>query len=235
MKRTIEIHKIRPANAPDLIPFTNDMEFNITTISSMTCSHLRGLNTLISVTPGFNYKTIQLSTYANFSCYNTSKGPKISMKCIRCQLPRDSYFISWQFVDLPNDPAIAVGFEFNLTTKSHGDDKRLSFVSGTVNSGGHVDSRPKTFRGRETNIFKIHLFPEVYFHLRDLRIIQPLLNEFVPGSFFLDASELQSSLQSSADGFINSTIYVRFLSDYIIEIDKQSILGLGMLISIIRL
>lgn len=193
----------------------------------MSCSHLRGLDTLVSGTPGLDFRTVRLSSYANYSCQNTSKGPTISLKCSSCQVPRESYSISWQFVDLPNDPAMAVGFEFNLTAKSHADDKRLSYVSGIVNSGGYTSSRPKTFRGRDTNIFKIHLFPQVYFKLHNLRIIQPLLHEFVPGSSFSEASELQTSLQGSSEGLINTTLYIRFLSDYIVEIDNRNVLGLG--------
>ncbi|XP_078434086.1 uncharacterized protein LOC144705344 isoform X2 [Wolffia australiana] len=225
-KRTIEIHKIRPANAPDLIPFVNDMEFNITTISGMSCSHLRGLDTLVSGIPNLDYRTVRISTYANYSCQNTSKGPTISLKCNSCRVPRESFSISWQFVDLPNDPALAVGFEFNLTTKSRADNKRLSYVSGVVDSGDYTKSAPKTFRGKDSNVFKIHLFPQVYIYLHSLPVIQPLLHEFIPGSSFSEAKELQNSLQvSSIDGFINTTLYIRFLSDYIVEIDKQSILG----------
>uniref|UniRef100_A0A1D1XK83 Neuroligin-4, X-linked n=1 Tax=Anthurium amnicola TaxID=1678845 RepID=A0A1D1XK83_9ARAE len=225
-KRNIEVHRIRPANAPDLIAFVNDMEFNLTTVSSMSCSHLRGLDTLVTGTPGLmDYRTSHLSTYADYYCQNTSKGPTISLKCSSCQVPRGSYFISWQFVDLPNDPAMAVGFEFNLTAKDHTDGKRVSYVSGIVNSGSYIRDKLKTFRGRETNIFKIHLFPQIYHNLHNLRLIQPLLHDFVPGSSFSEAGELRTSLQNSGDGLINTTLYIRFLSDYIVEINNESVLG----------
>ncbi|MQL92269.1 hypothetical protein Taro_024890 [Colocasia esculenta] len=225
-KRNIEVHRIRPANAPDLITFINDMEFNITTISSMSCSQLRGLDTLVTGTPGLvDYRTSSLSTYASYVCQNTSKGPTISLKCSGCQVPRGSYYISWQFVDLPSHPAMAVGYEFNLTARDHADDKRESYVSGIVNSGGYINDKPKTFRGRDANVFKIHLFPQIYHNLHNLRLIQPLLHDFVPGSSFSTSGELQTSLQNSGDGLINMTLYIRFLSDYIVEINNENVLG----------
>ncbi|URE26423.1 hypothetical protein MUK42_15444 [Musa troglodytarum] len=111
-KQSIEVHRVRPANAPDLLSFVNDLEFNITTISSMSCSHLRGLDSL--------------------------------------------------FVDLPNDPAIAVGFRFNLSAKDHA-----------------------------------------------------------------DASDLQASLQGSKNGLVNTTLFISYLSDYIVEINKENMMGIG--------
>ncbi|KAA8538913.1 hypothetical protein F0562_025605 [Nyssa sinensis] len=225
-KRTIEVHNVRAANAPDLASFINDIEFNITTISGMSCSHLRGLGTLVIGNPGFiDHRVAPLSTVANFSCQNTTKGPIISFKCNRCQLIRDNVYISWQFIDLPNDPATAVGFQFNLTAKSHANKKHLSFVSGTLKNGSNLDNKPVTFRGVNPNILKFNLFPRIYRNLHDLKIIQPLFHEFLPGSSFSDISQLQASLQSSNDGLVNTTLYVNFLSTYIVEIDNQNILG----------
>lgn len=225
-KRSIEVHKVRPANAPDLLSFVNDMEFNITTISSMTCAHLRGLDTLVLGTPGFiDHRVMPLSTYANYYCQNTSHGPTISLKCNSCQIPRRNYFISWQFVDLPNDPAIAVGFQFKLTVKDHDNSKYVSFVSGTVQSDSYMNNKPRTFRGLDQNILKIHLFPQIYNNLHDLKLVQPLFHDFIPGSYFSDISNLQSSLQTPKDGLINTTLDVSYLSDYIVEIDKENVMG----------
>uniref|UniRef100_A0A5B7AKP0 Uncharacterized protein n=1 Tax=Davidia involucrata TaxID=16924 RepID=A0A5B7AKP0_DAVIN len=225
-KRTIEVHNVRATNAPDLASFINDMEFNITTISSMSCSHLRGLGTLVIGNPGFiDHRVVPLSTIANFSCQNTTKGPIISFKCNSCQLIRDNVYISWQFIDLPNDPATAVGFQFNLTAKSHTNKKHSNFVSGTLKNGSSLDDKPVTFRGADPNILKFNLFPRIYRNLHDLKLIQPLFHEFLPGSSFSGRSQLQASLQSSNDGLINTTLYVNFLSAYIVEIDNQNILG----------
>ncbi|KAA8533439.1 hypothetical protein F0562_031127 [Nyssa sinensis] len=225
-KRTIEVHNVRAANAPDLASFINDMEFNITTISSMSCSHLRGLGTLVIGNPGFiDYRVASLSTFANFLCQNTTKGPTISFKCNNCRLIRDNVYISWQFVDLPNDPATAVGFQFNLTAKSHANKKYISFVSGTLKNGSNLDDKPVTFRGADPNILKFNLFPRVYHNLHDLKLIQPLFHEFLPGSSLSNTSQLQASLQSSNGGLVNTTLCVNFLSAYIVEINNQSILG----------
>ncbi|RZR96874.1 hypothetical protein BHM03_00025992 [Ensete ventricosum] len=131
-KLSIEVHRVRPANAPDLLSFVNDLEFNITTISSMSCSHLRGLDSLVIGTLGsIDYRVYPLSTYVEYNCQNTSSGPTVSLKCNSCQIPRRNHYISWQFVDLPNDPAIAVGFRFNLSAKDHADGNHVSFVTGT--------------------------------------------------------------------------------------------------------
>lgn len=225
---------MRGTNAPDLLSFINDMEFNITTISSMSCSNLRGLGTLASGTPGFiDYRVSPLLIFSNYSCHNTSLGPTITLKCINCQIVRDNLYISWQFVDLPNDPATAVGFQFNITAKNHSNNKHVSFVSGTLKNGSNLDDRPVTFRGPNVNILKFHLFPRLYRNLHDLRLLQPLFHEFIPGSSFLETSQLQASLQSFEDGLVNTTLYVNFLSAYIIEIDNQSILGPGKNMSLL--
>ncbi|XP_010247700.1 PREDICTED: uncharacterized protein LOC104590676 isoform X2 [Nelumbo nucifera] len=225
-KRSVEVHNVKATNAPDLLSINNDMEFNITTISSMSCSHLRGLGTLISGNPGsIDFKVSPLSIFANYSCHNTSQGPTINLKCNSCQIIPDNIYISWQFVDLPNDPATAVGFQFNLTAKGHGDNKHVSFVSGILKNGSNIDYRPVTFRGADVNILKFHLFPRVYHNIHDLKLLQPLFHEFLPGSNFFEKSQLEASLQSSENGLINTTLYVNFLSSYIIEIDNQNILG----------
>ncbi|KAM3359583.1 putative protein isoform X1 [Capsicum galapagoense] len=205
-KRTIEMHNVRATNAPDLAAFINDLEFNITTISSMSCLHLRGLGTVVTGNPGLvDYRFAPLSTFANYSCINTTKGPTIMLKCSRCPLSRDNAYISWQFVDLPNSPAAAAGFQFNLTAKDPKNKKHLSLVSGTLRNGSDFDSKPVTFRGLTPNILKFNFFPRLYHNLHDLRLIQPLLHEFVPGSSFDEISQLQASLESPNDGLINTT------------------------------
>ncbi|KAI4350152.1 hypothetical protein L6164_010661 [Bauhinia variegata] len=224
-KRTIEVHNVRATNGPELASFMNDMEFNITTVSSMSCSNLRDLGSLVTGDPGFiDQRVAPLSTFANYSCYNSSKGPTITLKCKNCRLLQDKMYISWQFVDLPNNPAAAVGFEFNLTamdsTKKH-----VSFVCGTLKNGSAFDDRPVTFRGRRSNILKFNLFPRMYHNLHDLKLIQPLFHEFLPGSTCRDRNQLEVSLENSLDGLINTTLYINFLSAYIVEIDKESIMG----------
>ncbi|XP_031476852.1 uncharacterized protein LOC116248288 [Nymphaea colorata] len=224
-KRTIEVYNVRPVNAPDLSSFVNDMEFNLTTVSSMTCSHLRGLGTLMSGTPGFiDYRILPLSKFVDANCFNTSLGPRVTLRCNGCHVIKDSYFISWQFVDLPNEPATAVGFLFNITAKRPGDTKHTSFVSGTLASQDSTN-QTATFRGVNGNIFKIHLVPRIYRKVHDLKLIQPLFREFVPGSNVVEASQLQSSLQNPADGLINMTLYISFLSDFIVEVDNANIIG----------
>ncbi|KAL0403363.1 UNVERIFIED_CONTAM: hypothetical protein Sradi_1977100 [Sesamum radiatum] len=205
-KRSVEVHNVRATNAPDLASFLNDFEFNITTISSMSCSQLRGLGTLVKGDPAFNdRRVVPLSTFANYSCLNTTVGPTITLQCNNCQLIRDFAYISWQFVDIPNNPAIAAGFQFNLTAKSHGRRKHLSFVSGTLKNASDVDDKPITFRGVVPNILKFNLFPRLYRNLHDLKLIQPLFHEFLPGSYFGEVSQLRASLENSRD--------VSFLAD----------------------
>ncbi|XP_011084644.1 uncharacterized protein LOC105166850 [Sesamum indicum] len=225
-KRSVEVHNVRATNAPDLASFLNDFEFNITTISSMSCSQLRGLGTLVKGDPAFNdRRVVPLSTFANYSCLNTTAGPTITLQCNNCQLIRDFAYVSWQFVDIPNNPAIAAGFQFNLTAKSHGKRKHLSFVSGTLKNASDVDDKPITFRGVVPNILKFNLFPRLYRNMHDLKLIQPLFHEFLPGSYFGEVSQLRASLENSRDGMINTTLCVNFLSSYIVEIDNQNILG----------
>ncbi|KAL0382551.1 UNVERIFIED_CONTAM: protein TRIGALACTOSYLDIACYLGLYCEROL 3, chloroplastic [Sesamum calycinum] len=179
-KRSVEVHNVRATNAPDLASFLNDFEFNITTISSMSCSQLRGLGTLVKGDPAFNdRRVVPLSTFANYSCLNTTAGPTVTLQCNNCQLIRDFAYVSWQFVDIPNNPAIAAGFQFNLTAKSHGKRKHLSFVSGTLKNASDVDDKPITFRGVVPNILKFNLFPRLYRNLHDLKLIQPLFHEFL--------------------------------------------------------
>ncbi|XP_028770636.1 uncharacterized protein LOC114728001 [Neltuma alba] len=224
-KRTIEVHNVRATSRPELNSFMNDMEFNITTISSMSCSNLRDLGSLVTGNPGFiDQRVASLSTLANYSCHNSSKGPTITLKCKNCKLAHDNMYISWHFADLPNNPATAVGFEFNLSAM---DDlnKYVSFVSGTLKNGSAFDDRPVTFRGRESNILKFNLFPRIYHSLHDLKLIQPLFHEFLPGSIYRDTNQLQASLESSVDGLLNTTLYINFLSSYIVEINKENIMG----------
>lgn len=225
-KRTVEVHNVRASNEPDLVTFINDLEFNITTISSMTCSQLRGLGTVAIGNPGsIEYRTASLSTFAKYSCVNTTKGPTISLRCNNCQPLRDVAYVSWHFIDLPNNPASAVGFQFNLTARNHAHEKHLSFVRGALKNGSNANERAVTFRGRVPNILKFNLFPRIYHNMHGLKLIQPLFHEFLPGSSFSEPNELQNSLQSITDGLINTTLYINFLSDYIVEIDSQNILG----------
>ncbi|GFS30159.1 hypothetical protein Acr_00g0010500 [Actinidia rufa] len=227
-KRTIEVHNVRAINAPDLASFANDMEFNIiTTVSSMSCTHVRDIGTLVIGSPGLiDYRAAPLSTFANYSsCQNTTLGPKIILKCNNCQLIRDFSYISWQFVDLPSNPATAVGFQFNLSAKNHASRKYMSFVSGMLRNGSNIEDKPVTYRGAVPNILKFNLFPRIYRNLHDLKLIQPLFHEFLPGSSYSEINQLQASLQSSDNGLINMTLYVNFLSAYVVEIDDQNILG----------
>lgn len=222
------MHNLRATNAPDLVSFVNDMEFNITTISSMSCSNLRGLGTLVTGNPGFiDHRVVPLSRFANYSCINTSKGPTVTIKCDSCKLFQDSLYISWQFVDLSNNPAAAVGFEFNLTAKNHASKKHTSFVSGTLKNGSNFDDSPVTFRGSDSNMLKFNLFPRIFHNLHGLKLMQPLFHEFLPGSFFREKSQLQASLETPNGGLVNTTVYINFLSAYIVEIDNQNILGPG--------
>ncbi|KAK6911267.1 hypothetical protein RJ641_023360, partial [Dillenia turbinata] len=225
-KRSVEVHNVRASNAPDLDAFMNDMEFNITTISSMSCSNLHDLGTLVFGNPGsIDYRVTSLSIFANYSCQNTTYGPTIILKCNKCQIIGDNMYISWQFVDLPNIPATAVGFQFNLTAKNPASKKHLSFVSGSLKNGSILDSAPVTFRGPDPNILKFNLFPRIYHNLHDLRLIQPLFHNFVPGTSFHESSLLQASLENSSQGLLNTTLSISFLSAYIVEIDNQNISG----------
>ncbi|XP_074557447.1 uncharacterized protein LOC141813386 [Curcuma longa] len=226
-KRSIEVHKIRPANAPDLLSFVNDLEFNITTISSMSCSNLRGPDSLLVGTPGFiDYRVFPLSVRIQYNCQNTSNGPSLSIKCNNCPIPRRDYYISWQFVDLPNHPATAVGFQFNLSARDHAHNRHASFVSGAMTSDNFTIDEPKTFRGSEVNILKIHLFPMAYNNLNDLKLIQPVFHDFISGSSFSVASDLQASLGTSKDGLVNTTLHISSLSDYIVEINNENMIGI---------
>ncbi|MFS7962030.1 hypothetical protein Hanom_Chr08g00721861 [Helianthus anomalus] len=224
--RTIEIHSVIATNAPDLAAFHNDMEFNITTISTMSCSNLKGPGTLVTGNPAFiDSRILPLSTFVNFSCQNTTKGPTITLKCYDCQLFSDTLYISWQFVDLPNVPAAAVGFEFMLTARDRQHTKHMSYVSGSLKNGSTNSAKFVTYRGRDPNILQFNLFPRIYRNKHDLRLIQPLFHDFLPGSSFSDANQLQASLQGSNDGFVNTTFHVNFLSSYIVQVDNQSTLG----------
>ncbi|KAG6645354.1 hypothetical protein I3843_08G112400 [Carya illinoinensis] len=196
-KRSVEVHNVRATNAPDLASFVNDMEFNITT----------------------------LSKFANYSCHNTSQGPTITIRCSSCKFIQDNLYLSWHFIDLPNNPATAVGFRFNLTARNQNNKKYVSFVCGTVKNGSSVDDKPVTFRGRVSNILKFNLFPRLYHNLHDLRLMQPLFHEFLPGSSFHETSQLQASLQNSNDGLINITLSINLLSAYIVEISNQNMGG----------
>ncbi|KAJ0644798.1 hypothetical protein HanRHA438_Chr16g0759951 [Helianthus annuus] len=225
-KRTIEVHSVVAANAPDFTSFSTDMEFNITTISTMTCSNIQNLGTLFMGKPGFlDFRTTPLSTFAKFSCENTTKGPMVTLKCTNCQLFRDNFYTSWQFIDLPNIPASAVGFEFNLTSRDRLNKKRASFVSGVLKKGSHMNAEFVTFRGKDPNILQFNLFPRVYRNKDDLKLIQPLFHDFIPGSSFGDINKLRDSLQNSSNGVVNVTLNVNFLSSYIVEVDSQSTLG----------
>lgn len=221
------MHNVRATNGPELASFINDMEFNITTVSSMSCANLRNLGNIVTGNPGFiDQRVVPLSTLANYSCYNSSMGPTIALKCKNCKVIYDHMYISWQFVDLPNSPAIAVGFEFRLTSMDIAK-KHVSFVSGTLKNGSDFDDSPVTFRGNQSNIVKFNLFPRIYHNLHELKLIQPLFHEFLPGSASRDTNELRASLESSTDGLVNTTLFINFLSDYVVEIDKENILGPG--------
>ncbi|KAG0462622.1 hypothetical protein HPP92_021098, partial [Vanilla planifolia] len=222
----MDVHRIKPASAPDLQSFINDMEFNITTVSSMTCSQLRGLDSLVIGSPGsIDYRVLPLSAYVEYQCKNTSSGPTVSLRCTSCQIPRRNHYVSWQFVDIPNYPAMAVGFFFNLTTREHKNYKHMSFVSGALKADNLTDDKPRTLRGPELNVLKIHLFPWIYNYYHDLKLLQPLVHDFILGSSFSGVSDLEASLLNPKDGLINLTLHISFLSDYIVEIDKKNIFG----------
>ncbi|KAL6527047.1 hypothetical protein OROGR_016137 [Orobanche gracilis] len=224
-KRSVEVHNIRAVNAPDLASFVNDFEFNITTISSMSCAQLRGIGTIVMGNPLFiDHKILPLSSFANYSCLNTSLGPTVTLKCNKCRPVRDMAYVSWYFVDLPNNPATAVGFQFNLTAKNHDNNKHLSFVSGTLQNASDFDNKPVTYRGIVPNFLKFNMFPRLYRNLHDLKLIQPLFQDFFPGSYFDDVNQLQESLESSSGGLINTTLCFNFLFSYIVEVDNQNIL-----------
>uniref|UniRef100_A0A803M3L8 Uncharacterized protein n=1 Tax=Chenopodium quinoa TaxID=63459 RepID=A0A803M3L8_CHEQI len=79
----LEVYTMKAANAPDLISFTNDLELNITTISSMTCSQFRGPSTIVLGTPDvgfqFNFSAkshVDEHKYANFVSGRIKNGMK---------------------------------------------------------------------------------------------------------------------------------------------------------------
>ncbi|XP_062206953.1 uncharacterized protein LOC133908799 [Phragmites australis] len=225
-QRNVYVHRVKPANAPDLLSFVNDLEFHITTISSMTCAQAVAPSTIAMGTPGFmDFRVVPLSTFLTYSCQNTSQGPSISLKCNGCRIPPRDHYVSWNFVDLPRQPAAAVGFQFNLTAKQHGDDKHVSFVSGTISSDNYADDKLKTFRGRDSNVLKIQLFPQIYNNHHNLKLLQPLVQDFTQGSTFSDVSSLNASLQNPTDGVMNTTLYISYLSDFIVEIGNENVLG----------
>ncbi|XP_062215584.1 uncharacterized protein LOC133916093 [Phragmites australis] len=226
-RHSIEVHRVKPANAPDLLSFVNDLEFHITTVSSMSCAQAVAPSTIAMGTPGFmDFRVVPLPTLFTYSCKNTSQGPSISLRCNGCRIPPRDHYVSWQFIDLPGQPAAAAGFQFNMTAKQHGDDKHVSFVSGMMNSDGYADDgKLKTFRGRGSNVLKIQLFPQIYNNLGNLRLLQPLVQDFTQGSAFSDVSSLNASLQNPRDGVVNTTLFISYLSDYIVEISKESVVG----------
>ncbi|CAM0879443.1 unnamed protein product [Alopecurus aequalis] len=225
-RRNVEVHRVKPANAPDLLSFVNDIEFHITTVSAMSCAQVTPPATIAMGTPGFmDFRVLPLSTLLTYTCQNTSQGPSITLKCDRCRMPPRDHYVTWQFVDLPGHPAAAVGFQFNLTTKQTGDNEHVSFVSGTIDSDNYGDEKLKTFRGRDSNVLKIQLFPQIYHKLQDLKLLQPLLQDFTQGSTFSDVGSLNASLQNPRDGVINTTLYISYLSDYIVEISNESVIG----------
>ncbi|XP_066393045.1 monocopper oxidase-like protein SKU5 [Miscanthus floridulus] len=225
-RRSLEMHRVKSANAPDLLSFVNDLEFHITTVSSMSCTQAVAPSTVAMGTPGFmDFRVVPLPALFNYSCTNTSQGPSITLRCNGCRVPPRDHYVSWQFVDLPGQPATAVGFQFNLTARQHGNNQHMSFVSGTMNSDGYADDgKLKTFRGRDSNVLKIQLFPQI-FNLGNLRLLQPLVQDFTQGSTFSDVSSLNSSLQNPRDGVVNITLYISYLSDYIVEISNESVVG----------
>jgi hypothetical protein len=194
----------------------------------MSCAQAIAPSTIAMGTPGFlDFKVLPLSTLLTYSCQNTSQGPSISLKCHGCRIPPRDHYVSWQFVDQPRRPAAAVGFQFNLTAKQHGNDKYMSFVSGTVSSENYTDDKLKTFRGQDSNVLKIQLFPQIYNNHQNLKLLQPLVQDFTQGSTFSDVRTLNASLQDPADGVINTTLYISYLSDYIVEISKENTVGPG--------
>ncbi|CAN6319974.1 unnamed protein product [Urochloa humidicola] len=226
-RHSIVMHRVKPANAPDLLSFVNDLEFHITTISSMSCAQAVAPSTFAMGTPGFmDFRVVPLPTLFTYSCANTTQGPSITLKCNGCRVPSRDHYVSWQFVDLPGQPATAVGFQFNLTARQHGNNKHISFVTGTVDSDGYVDDgRLRTFRGKDSSVLKIQLFPQMYNNLDNLRILQPLVQDFTQGSAFTDIGSLNASLQNPRDGVVNTTLYITSLSDYIVEISNESVVG----------
>ncbi|CAN8236193.1 unnamed protein product [Cochlearia groenlandica] len=225
-KRTIEVHNVRATGSPDLVSFENDLEFNITAVSDMSCSNLRGIGKVVTGNPGFSdLRVANLSTLGEYTCKNTTSGPTVNFKCTRCRLANDYIYISWHFVDLPSAPAAAVGFQFNFTSKNGANEKHISFVSGMLRNGSLLDESPVTFRGTEGNVLKFNLFPRIYRHLHDLKLIQPLFHEFEPGSVYRDTTQLQASMGRPTDGILNTTLFINYLSAYIVEIDHENILG----------
>ncbi|GJN31488.1 hypothetical protein PR202_gb19895 [Eleusine coracana subsp. coracana] len=226
-KRSTEVHRVKSANAPDLLSFVNDLEFNITTISGMSCAQATAPSVIAMGTPGFmDFRVVPLPTMFNYSCTNTSRGPSISLTCNGCRIPPRDHYVSWQFVDLPGQLAAAVGFQFNLTAKQHGVNEHVSFLSGAMNSDDYVDDgKLKTFRGQDSSVLKIQLFPQIYNKLGNLRLLQPLVQDFTEGSVLSDVGSLNASLQNAGDGVVNTTLYISYLSDYIVEISNESVVG----------
>ncbi|KAK9683421.1 hypothetical protein RND81_10G139900 [Saponaria officinalis] len=226
--RATEISNIRATNAPDLESFTNDLDVNVTTISTMSCAQLRGLRTIAIGTPGFvDYTTLPLSTFAEYSCRNSSNGPVITLKRQNCPLTYNHVYISWHFVDIENRvPATAVGFHFNITAKNRvGLQNYTNFISGVLKNGSKSEDTHITYRGTSTNLLKFNLFPRVHRNLHGLKLLQPLFHGFRPGSRAHNVDDLKSLLQSSEKGVVNITLELKFLSEYFIEIDDKKYAG----------
>ncbi|XP_057522438.1 uncharacterized protein LOC130802434 [Amaranthus tricolor] len=224
----VEVSSIRPTNAPDLVSFTNDVDSNITTISSMSCSQLHGPHTIVTDSPGsIDYNIVPFANFAIYSCHNSSKGPIIALRCQHCPLTYENVYVSWQFFNITNKfPATAVGLHFNLTTKNYvGGKIYANFVSGTINDGVKLDHKSVTYRGANTHVLKFNLFPRVHHNLHGLELLQPAFHAFRPGSLARDEHELRSLLESPNKGLINITLALHFLSEYMIEVDDRMYIG----------
>ncbi|KAH9616205.1 hypothetical protein KSS87_022569, partial [Heliosperma pusillum] len=226
--RATEISNIRATNAPDLESFTNDLELNITTISSMSCAQLQGLGTVAIGTPGFiDYNMLPLSTFSDYTCINSSNGPIITLKRQNCPLTYDHIYISWHFVDIDTRfPATALGFHFNISVKNRVDKQEYTnFISGMLKNRSKSEDTHIIYRGETTNLLKFNLFPRVHFNLNGLKLLQPLFHEFRPGSLTRNADNLKTLLQSSEKGLVNITLELKFLSQYFVEIDDKKYAG----------
>lgn len=87
------------------------------------------------------------------------------------------------------------------------------------------DITPLTLRGTAGNILKFRLVPRLFHNVHNLRIIQAFFHEFIPGSSYRTTNGLQASYQNPKDGLLNITFHLSFLSDYIVEVDTEDIMG----------
>eukprot|EP00897_Mesotaenium_endlicherianum_P002911 jgi/Mesen1/2648/ME000166S01770 len=230
-QKDVTVQNILPASGREVESYRNDLEYNVTIISSMKCIQLLPTYNMLTMGTGeVDKRVYNSSSTLDIRCYDTPQGPLMRTLCPACVVGSDNYISNFTFVDIPEQGLVAsaVGYRFLVTAignTSKGGQRR-SIVSGELQAGSNgTFAPPSSIRGGSPSVLYFRFIPRLFKDKNDLRLMQITFHEFVTGTSFSDQTTLQAAVEN-ATAAVTVLVQSEILSAFIVQTEVQASIGI---------